>query len=239
MSGHSKWANIKHKKGLRDIDRSKQFTKLARDIRMAVQKGGTDIETNPALRLAVSKAKAANMTVDKIKDNISRAGGNKAGSELIEIIYEVNAGNGLLLLIRAITDNSNRSFTEIRNIVNKSEGKIASVGSVLWQFEQKGIILIVLKDASDYERLLEFCLEQEGVQDVIQDNNEVTILVDREALTVITQSLLDAGYVINQSELDYLASNEILIDKADEARLEEMTKLLEENQDVDKVWTNF
>lgn len=208
MSGHSKWANIKRKKGAEDARRGKIFTRLARDITMAAREGGSgDPAANPRLKIAIEKAKAENMPKENIERAIARGLGKlDEGEEMIEAIYEGYGPDGVAYLVETLSDNKNRTLSELKRVFNKAGGSLASAGSVLWQFDQKGVI--VLGDgAHDFDTVFMVAAEA-GADDVVDEGGVITVYTPREALNAVEEALRAQGYPIQEAALKWEAKNE-------------------------------
>lgn len=237
MSGHSKWANIKRTKGAEDAKRGKVFTSVSRDIVVAVREGGGDEAANAKLRIAVQKAKAANMPKDNIERAILRGLGKLEGADMEEITYEGYGLEGVAFLIDVLTDNKNRSLANIKQLFNKAGGSVASAGSVGWQFEQKGSL--ALQDTNvDFDEVFMVAAEA-GAEDVVNEDGTVSISTPREALGAVEAALTAAGYTVAESGLIWVAKNEtdVSLDKA----LQNMRLMsdLEELDDVQSVAFNM
>ena len=230
MSGHSKWSTIKRKKGAEDAKRGKIFTRLAKDITVAAREGGGDENSNSKLKLAIAKAKAANMPKDNIERAVLRGTGGLEGEEMVEITYEGYGLDGVAFIVDVLTDNKNRALAEIKHAFNKAGGSLASAGSVTWQFEQKGYI--VLASGADYDEVFMTAAEA-GADDVTEDDEgSITIYTPRELFGAVEQALSDNDYEIEESELRWEPTNEteLPVEKA----LQNM-RLLEHLDDLDDV----
>jgi YebC/PmpR family DNA-binding regulatory protein len=237
MSGHSKWSTIKRKKGAEDAKRGKIFTRIARDIMMAAKEGGGDENANPKLKLAVAKAKSANMPKDNIERAIMRGTGKLEGVEMEEITYEGYGPDGIAYLVDVLTDNKNRSLGEIKRVFNRANGSMASAGSVGWQFEKKGYIALK-GDNLDFDEVFMVAAEA-GADDVVDEDGTLTVYTPREQFAAVEAALSNAGYQIEESELKWEAKNETELppDKA-LANLRLMSDL-EELDDVQSVASNL
>ncbi|GAB1421805.1 YebC/PmpR family DNA-binding transcriptional regulator [Anaerolineales bacterium] len=205
MSGHSKWSTIKRKKGAEDAKRGKVFTKLAKDITLAAREGGGDETSNAKLKLAIGKAKSANMPKDNIDRAIKRGTGEIDGGQLEELIYEGYGPDGIAFIVEIVTDNKNRSLAEVKHAFNKNGGNLANSGAVAWQFEQKGYI--VLEEGKyDFEEVFMIAAEA-GADDVADEEGLVAIYTPREAFGAVIQALQDNHYEIAESELRWEAQN--------------------------------
>jgi YebC/PmpR family DNA-binding regulatory protein len=238
MSGHSKWSTIKRKKGAEDAKRGKIFTRLAREITMAARQGGGDPDTNAALRLAIEKAKGSNMPKDNIQRAIGRGTGEGADSTVLEeITYEGYAPHGIAILVDVVTDNKNRTLAEVKHVFSKYGGSLASAGSVMWQFEQRGYISI---DATDVDFDTLFLLAAEaGAEDVEQDEGEIAIYTPRDELGAVVDALRDAGYTIEEFELTWVAKNETSLDTNEAVKVMNLIERMEELDDVETVSSNL
>jgi YebC/PmpR family DNA-binding regulatory protein len=237
MSGHSKWATIKHKKGAADKARGKLFAKLARQIEVSARAGGGDPDANPTLRTAVQKAKAAQMTNDAIERAIKRGTGEGDGGTYESITYEGYAPGGVALLIEVLTDNRNRAGAEVRGVFNKLGGSMAEPGSVSWQFGRRGIIHV--DGAADEDELMLAAIEA-GAEDVTRDGASWTVLTEPSATFDVRQSLEDAGFVIESADTPLVSDNLVPIASGEEARkVLRIVEALEDNDDVQDVYANF
>lgn len=237
MSGHSKWSTIKRKKGAEDAKRGKIFTRLAREITMAARNGG-DPDTNPALRLAVDKARAANMPKDNILRAIARGTGEgDDAAALEEVTYEGYGPHGVAVLVDVVTDNKNRTLAEVKHVFSRSGGSLASQGSVTWQFEQKGLISLS-SEGVDFDELFLVAAEA-GAEDVQNDGESIAIYTPRDSLAEVARALHESGYTIEDSELTWVAKNEVALDKESTLRVMAMIEKLEELDDVQHVSSNL
>jgi YebC/PmpR family DNA-binding regulatory protein len=236
MAGHSKWANIKRKKGAEDAKRGKIFTRLARDITVAAKDGGGDEASNAKLALAVSKAKAANMPKDNIERAIKRGTGELEGGELFEIRYEAYGTDGVGFIIETLADNKNRALATIKAVLNRNNGSLASDGSVTWQFEQKGYI--ILKGEADFDEVFMTAAEA-GAEDVVDEDGQIVIYTPRDEYGSVDQALSEAGYETEESELRWFANNELELPKSKALKNLRLQELLEELDDVQSVSSNL
>ena len=237
MSGHSKWATIKHKKGAADKARGKLFAKLARQIEVAARSGGGDPDMNPALRTAVAKAKGSQMTNDAIDRAIKRGTG-EAGADTYEpITYEGYAPGGVALLIDVLTDNRNRTGAEIRSIFTKHGGSMAEPGSVGWQFTRRGVVLVSGVAAED--ALLDVALEA-GADDLVDDGGTWRITCEPSATTTVAERLTAAGFEVISAETPMVSDNLVPVDTVEGARaVLRILEVIEDNDDVQDVFANF
>ncbi|GAB4510467.1 MAG: YebC/PmpR family DNA-binding transcriptional regulator [Anaerolineae bacterium] len=236
MSGHSKWSTIKRRKGAEDAKRGKIFTRLGRDIMMAAREGGGDEGGNPKLKLAIAKARAANMPKENIERAVKKGTGELGGGDMEEITYEAYGPEGVAFLIDVLTDNKNRSLADVKYVFNRAGGSMASAGSVAWQFEQKGYIL--LKGELDFEEVFMVAAEA-GADDVVTVEDGTAVYTPREMFAAVEQALTEAGYEVEDSELRWEAKNqtEVAADKA-LANMKIMEQL-EELDDVQAVASNL
>lgn len=237
MSGHSKWSTIKRKKGAEDAKRGKIFTRLGRDITIAAREGGGDESTNPKLKLAIAKAKAANMPKDNIERAIKRGTGELEGGAMEEVTYEGYGPDGIAFVIEVLTDNKNRSLAEIKSVFNKNGGSLASAGSVLWQFEQKGYITLN-GNQLNFDEVFMIAAEA-GADDVVDEEGITTVYTPREAYTAVEEALTNAGYQVDESELRWIPKNETAVSPDKTAANMRLMEKLEELDDVQSVATNL
>ena len=251
MSGHSKWSTIKHKKGAKDAARGKLFSKLAKDIRVAVQLGGADEEMNFALRLAIEKAKAANMPKDNIERNIKKASGQSKADELVRITYEAYGPGSSMLIIECSTDNTNRSLTEVRTVISSHGGKFASEGSILWQFENVGLIELEAKrsiesargkqeeQTVDIDELQMEIMGYEGVEDILVEGTELSVIISKEGLQAARDGLMKGGVVLSEAKLAYIPQSYLDLSPDEQTRYDKLLAELENVDDVDNIWSNI
>ena len=237
MSGHSKWATIKHKKGAADKARGKLFAKVARQIEVAAKAGGGDIDSNPTLRTAVAKARAARMTNDAIDRAIKRGTG-EAGAETYEAItYEGYAPGGVALLIDVLTDNRNRTGAEIRSIFSKMGGSMAEPGAVGWQFSRRGVVMVSGK--ADEEALMLAALEA-GADDVVDDGGSWRVMSEPSRAYDVKDALEAAGFEVESADTPMVSENLVPVTSVDEARkVLRIMEAVEDNDDVQDVYSNF
>ena len=237
MSGHSKWATIKHKKGAADKARGKLFAKLARQIEVAA-KGGGDIEANPTLRTAVQKAKAARMTNDAIDRAIKRGTGESGADSYESIMYEGYAPGGVALLIDVLTDNRNRTGSEVRGVFTKLGGSMAEPGAVSWQFSRQGVI-IVPAEGVDEDELMMTALEA-GADDVIADGESFRIVTDPSVVYDVKAALDEAGTEVISADAPLVSENLVPVTAPGDAKaVLRILEALEDNDDVQDVFANF
>ena len=239
MSGHSKWSTIKRKKGVADAKRGAVFTKLANLIAIAAKEKGGDLDTNFTLKMAVEKAKVANMPKDNIEKAIKRGTGELEGKEIEELIYEGIGPIGVQFVIKAITDNKNRSAAEIRHIFSKVGG---SLGSVMWNFTQKGIINIEkdevnkkIKDKDEFE--LE--LIDAGSDDMIWKDEGLTVITEINDLYNVRKFLENKEIKTESVEIEFVAKEKITINEIDQNKIEKFIEMLEDCEDIGDYYTNI
>ncbi|HEY8001412.1 MAG TPA: YebC/PmpR family DNA-binding transcriptional regulator [Solirubrobacterales bacterium] len=238
MSGHSKWASIKHKKAATDAKRGQLFTKLARAIAVAAREGGADPDSNFTLAAAIEKAKGYSMPKDNIQRAIDRGAGAGAGDEQIErVVYEGYGPGGAAVLVDTLTDNRNRTGAEVRNLFDKSGGNLGEPGSVAWQFEKKGVILV------DGDRFSEDDLMpaiDAGAEDVVLDDDVLKLTTDPTALSAVRSALEGAGVEVQSADLAMEPNAVVEIGEEREARaLVRLMEALDDHDDVEAVHANF
>ena len=237
MSGHSKWATIKHKKGAADKARGKLFAKLARQIEVAARQGGGDIDSNASLRTQVLKAKAAQMTKDAIDRAVKRGIGENDGANYESIMYEGYAPGGVAMLIDVLTDNRNRTASDVRSAFTKFGGAMAEPGAVSWQFSRRGVVLV--DGRSDEDTLMTAALEA-GADDVERDGDSWRVLTDPSVVYDVKDALESAGMSIQSAESTMVSSTTIEVADKDDARnILRIMDMLEDNDDVQDVYANF
>lgn len=238
MAGHSKWANIKHKKAKEDARRGKIFTKLAREIEVAAREGGGDPEINFSLRLAMDNAKDANMPNDNIERAIKRGTGeDKDAAKMEQIYYEGYAPHGVALMLKCITDNRNRTVADVRHILSKSGGNMGDSGSVAWQFRRISFFDIPAHK-NDYDTIFELALET-GAEDVIDDEDFIEIIGPVEAFKTIHDRLEKEGIETENSGLRFLPTQEISLDLEKTLQVMDVIEKLEDLFDVQDVSSNL
>ena len=236
MSGHSKWATIKHKKGALDAKRGKIFTRLIREITMAAKSGG-DPEKNPRLRKAISDAKAENMPADNIKRAVQRGTGELPGATYEEFSLEGYGPGGVAVLVDLSTDNRNRTVSEIRHAFGKNGGNLGEAGSVAWMFHKKGDIMVP-KTLAKEDDLLNIVLEAGG-EDLKDDGENWEILTDPHAFEPVLEALKKANIAPTASEIGMIPQNYIKLEGQQASTMIRLVEALEEQDDVQHVWSNF
>ncbi len=236
MAGHSKWANIQHRKGAQDAKRGKLFTKLIREITVAARMGDPDPASNPRLRMAVDKALSGNMTKDTIERAIKRGSGVQDGENFEEVRYEGYGPGGVAVMVDCLTDNRNRTVAEVRHAFTKAGGNLGTDGSVAYQFTKSGI-LSYPRD-SDEDSLMEAALEA-GADDVVNnDDGSFDVLTQPEAFIDIRDAMKGAGLEPEQAEVTMRAANTTALDMADAEKMVRLLERLEDLDDVQQVYSN-
>lgn len=237
MSGHSKWAGIKHKKAAADAKKGQVYTKLIKEITVASREGGGNPETNARLRTAIAKAREENMPSDNIKMAIKRGTGELPGIAYETVIYEGYGQAGVAIMIEALTDNKNRTTAEIRNIMSKKGGNLAGSGSVSWMFTKKGYILID-KSLAKEEDLMSIVLDA-GAEDMKSDEKNYEIITPLSDLEKVKQALKDKGIKWEVAELTMIPSSTIKLTGNDAKQILALVEALEDHDDVQRVYANF
>ena len=236
MAGHSKWANIQHRKGRQDEKRGKIWTRVIREIMVAARQGGGDLSANPRLRLAVDKAKAANMPADNIKRNIDKATGNLDGVTYEEIRYEGYGIGGAAIIVDTMTDNRVRTVAEVRHAFSKYGGNMGTEGSVAFQFKHVGQIMFA--PGTDEERVMEIALEA-GADDVITDEEGgIEVLTAPGDFETVRDALQAAGFTADMAEVTMRPENTIALEGDDAARMQKLLDMIEDLDDVQDVYHN-
>jgi YebC/PmpR family DNA-binding regulatory protein len=237
MSGHSKWASIKHKKAIVDSKRGKLFTKLARAVTVAAKEGGGDVDGNPSLALAVQKARDASMPKDNIERAIAKGTGAGADAAALEtILYEGYGPGGVALLIEAVTDNRNRTGADVRHALSKGNGSLGEPGSVAYNFDKKGVIVV---DAERYSEDDLMVAIDAGAEDISRDDDAWEIITEPSDLTAVRKALEDAGVELQNAEVTQRPKVLVPVDEDTAAKLLRLIDNLEDNDDVDAVHANF
>jgi len=238
MSGHSKWAQIKRKKAATDVKRGKIFTKLIREIITAARLGGGDPDSNARLRAAIEAAKAENMPKQNIERAIKKGTGELEGSYYEEVSYEGYGTGGIAILISALTDNRNRTVSELRYLFSKYGGNLGETGCVSWMFEKKGVISFA-KNEIDEEGLMELAVEA-GAEDIKIEEDEFEVITTPEEFDRIKQFFDKAGLKYERAEITMICKNVVKItDKNQAERILKLMEALEDHDDVQKVYANF
>jgi YebC/PmpR family DNA-binding regulatory protein len=241
MSGHSKWKTIQHKKAATDAKRGKIFTRLTREIIIAAREGGGDPNVNFNLRLAMDKAKASNMPKDNIERAVKRGAGELKGDELAEVVYEGYGPSGVALLVQVLTDNRNRTVSEVRRVLTRQGGSMAEAGAVAWQFERKGYIAIAPDGAPngvDRDALFEVAVEA-GADDVVFSDDLVEIFAEVSSFQAVRQALADAGIAFETVELAMIPKTPMQLGEKETFQVMGVIEDLEDLDDVQQVYSNL
>ena len=236
MSGHSKWSTIKRKKGAEDAKRAKIFTRLGRDLMVAAREGGSDDSANPRLKLALAKARAANMPKDNIERAIKKGAGEIAGGEVVEMLYEGYGPEGVAYIVEILTDNKNRALAEVKHAFSKHAGSLATNGAVMWQFDQRGYI--TLKGEADFDEVFMEAAEA-GAEDVVDEAGVIAVYTARDDFTAVENALTEAGYDIDDSELRWFPQNEVDVPTGKALQNMRLLEQLEDAEDVQTVSFNL
>lgn len=237
MSGHSKWATIKHKKAAQDAKRGKIFTKLIREITVAARQGGSNTDANPRLRLAIQKAKDNNMPQDNIDRAIKKGTGELEGVNYEEVVYEGYGPGGIAIMVEVLTDNKNRATGEIRNTFSKKGGNMAGHGSVSWIFEKKGYI-VINKIEIEEDRLMSIVLDA-GAEDLKTEESTYAVITDPSDFDKVKKTIEDNGIKIEVAEITNVPKNTIKVIGEDAKKVLALVNELEEHDDVQNVCANF
>ena len=236
MSGHSKWSTIKHKKGAADAKRGKLFSKPAKEITGAAKIGGGDPQSNLRLRTAILKARSMSMPNKNIDNAIKSGLGNKESDNYEEIIYEGYGPDGVAILIECLTDNKNRTVSDIRALLSKNGGAMGASGSVAWQFDKKGVISVE-RSVIEEAKLIDIALEA-GAEDVEVDQEGYTILTDMASFHQVHEKIKEQVSEIAQAELAYIAKNDVALPEEKILKIEKLIELLDDLDDVQSVASN-
>jgi YebC/PmpR family DNA-binding regulatory protein len=237
MSGHSKWATTKHRKGAKDAARAKVFAKLIRQVEVAAREGGNDVETNAALRTMYQKAREASVPLDTIERAIKRGTGELEGVRYEAISYEGYAPGGVAIIIETLTDNRNRTSAEIKHVLSKNGGSIAEPGAVSWQFDRKGSIEV--KGPLDEDQLLEWVLEAGG-ENFVEQNENFVVTTEATEMAMVRDALEGFGLSVVTSELTLVPQNLIPVASDSEAtKILRLMDAIDDHDDVQNVFANF
>lgn len=236
MAGHSKWANIQHRKGRQDEKRGKVWTRVIREIMVAARTGGGDLSANPRLRLAVEKAKAANLPADTVKRNIDKATGNLEGVSYEEIRYEGYGIGGAAIIVDTMTDNRVRTVAEVRHAFSKHGGNMGTEGSVAFQFKHCG--QLVYAPGSDEEKMMEAALEAGADDVIVDDDGAIEVLTAPTDFETVQAALNAAGFEAEVAEVTMRAANPIELAGDDTTRMQKLLDVLEDLDDVQAVYHN-
>ncbi len=236
MAGHSKWANIQHRKGAQDAKRGKLFTKLIREITVAARLGGGDASANPRLRAAIDKALSANMTKDTIERAVKRGAGGGDGQDMEEVRYEGYGPGGVAVMVDCLTDNRNRTVAEVRHAFSKSGGNLGTEGSVAYQFTQQGILSY--PPGSDEDTIMEAALEAGAEDVVVNDDGSIDVLTTPNDFPAVKDAMVAAGLEPEIAEITMRASVTASLDVETAAKMVRLLEMLEDLDDVQNVYSN-
>jgi YebC/PmpR family DNA-binding regulatory protein len=236
MAGHSKWANIKFRKGAQDAKRGKIFTKLIREITIAARVGGSDVASNPRLRLAIDKAKAQSMPKDNIDRAIKRGSGELDSDNYEEVRYEGYGPNGVAVMVDCLTDNRNRTVAEVRHAFSKFGGNLGADGSVAYLFAQVG--LLSYPDGTDEDSVMEAAIEAGAIDVVVNDDGSIEVLTDPDDFERIRDAMIDSGLAPEQAEVTMRADTRAPVDADSADSLLKMLDMLDDLDDVQQVYSN-
>ncbi len=236
MSGHSKWSTIKHKKGKADAARGKIFTKIGRELVVAVKESGPDPDSNSRLRDAIAKAKAANMPNDNINRSIKKASGELGNVEYLELTYEGYGVGGSAVIVETMTDNKNRTVGEVRHAFDKNGGSLGTTGSVAFQFEKKGV-LVIDAEGKEEDAVMEDALDA-GAEDFSNEGEAFEIITEPGSFSAVRELLEAKGYEFLSAEMDMIPSNEVTLNEEQTKQFNKMIDMLEDNDDVQNVFHN-
>jgi YebC/PmpR family DNA-binding regulatory protein len=239
VSGHSKWSSIKHKKGAADSKRGQLFSKLSRAIIVAAKDGGPDPAGNLALQNAIEKARSYSMPKDNIERAIAKGSGADADAASFEtVVYEGYGPEGVAVLVEAVTDNRNRTASEVRHAFTKHGGNLGTTGAVAWQFERRGVVLVAAGGAD--EDALVLVAAEAGADDVALDGSSFVVTSDPEALSGVRRALQDAGFAVESVELAMIPKSTVAVsDESAARRIMSLVEGLEDTEDVQDVYANF
>ena len=237
MSGHSKWATIKRKKAVTDSRRGKIFTQIIKEITIAAKSGGGDPSGNPRLRLAIDKAKSSNMPADNIKRAIMKGTGELPGVSYEDVTYEGYGPGGVALIIESVTDNKNRTVSEIRHLLERNGGKFGATGSVAWMFHKKGTIRTP-KGAMTEDDMLSIVLDA-GADDLRLDGDSFEITTSPEAFEAVKKAIEDQHIAIEEAEIHKVPENTVRVEGPDAEKVLKLMEALEEHDDTQHVYANF
>lgn len=237
MSGHSKWSSIKHKKAAADSKRGKLFTKLIREIMVAARAGGGELETNPRLRTAINTAKDANMPSDNIERAIKKGTGGLEGVSYEEVHYEGYGPHGVAVYVRCLTDNKNRTASDVRNIFSKRTGSMAGAGSVSWIFEKKGLLVVSQSQVAE-EKLMEIVLAA-GAEDLSSTGDKFEIITEPSKFEAVKAGLAKEKIATDSAELTMIPKNQVALTPDKARAVLGLVEALEDHDDVQNVYANF
>lgn len=237
MSGHSKWANIKHKKEKTDAQRGKIFTKIGREIAIAVKEGGGDPDQNAKLRDVIAKAKANNMPNENIMRSIKKAAGELGSVSYEEVVYEGYAPGGIAIIVRAVTDNRNRTAGEMRHIFDKSGGSLGATGCVGWMFDRTGVIVIERKAGMEEDEVMLDAIDA-GAQDIEAGDDYFEVTTDPADFSAVREALEKKGYALLSAGIELIPQNTVAVPAENADALQTILDKLEDHDDVQEVYSN-
>ena len=238
MAGHSKWANIKHRKAKADAGKGRLFTRLSREIIIAVKQGGPDPDANFKLKMSIQKARANNVPADSIARTIRKASGEESSEQYEELIYEGYAVGGVAVLVEAATDNRNRTASEVRYIFSKRGGSLGEAGCVAWMFQQKGKIVVELTEELDEDSLMALALDA-GAEDIEVEGDTALVLTEPGELESVQTFMEENGVSIAESAVERIPQTTVEVGDSDAKRVMALIENLEENEDVTNVYANY
>ncbi len=237
MAGHSKWANIRHRKAAQDAKRGKIYTKLAREITVAAKEGGGDPEKNPRLRAAIEKARKFNMPKENIERAIKRGTGELQGESYEEITYEGYGPGGVAVIVKCLTDNRNRTASEVRHVFSKYGGNLGTSGCVSYLFNRKGVITV---DAEKYdEETVMMAAIEGGAEDVVREEDKFVIYTEPSELEQVRKAVVDAGIEVEEAKLDLIPTTTTRVEGETAQKVLKLLMALEDLDDVQEVYSNF
>ncbi|WP_456457171.1 YebC/PmpR family DNA-binding transcriptional regulator [Thermovibrio sp.] len=237
MAGHSKWANIRHRKAAQDAKRGKIYTKLAREITVAAREGGGDPEKNPRLRAAIEKARKFNMPKENIERAIKRGTGELQGESYEEITYEGYGPGGVAVIVKCLTDNRNRTASEVRHVFSKHGGNLGTSGCVSYLFNRKGVITV---DAEKYdEETVMMAAIEGGAEDVVKEEDKFVIYTEPSELEQVRKAVVDAGIEVEEAKLDLIPTTTTRVEGETAQKVLKLLMALEDLDDVQEVYSNF
>jgi len=237
MSGHSKWANIKNKKERTDAKRGKIFTKIGREIAVAVKEGGDNPNANSKLKDVIAKAKANNMPNDTISRSIKKAAGALGDINYEEIVYEGYGPGGVAVIVEALTDNRNRTASDVRHCFDKNGGSLGATGCVAWMFERKGVIAIEKADGLDEDEVMLMAIDA-GASDVQADDEMLEVITDAASFSAVREALENAGIAFADADIQLVPSNTVDVTEETQDSVQNLLDMLEDNDDVQNVYHN-
>ncbi|MDA0745963.1 MAG: YebC/PmpR family DNA-binding transcriptional regulator [bacterium] len=241
MAGHSKWANIKHRKGKNDAARGKLFTKLIREITVAAREGGGDETANPRLRTAILSAKSENMPAANIDRAVKKGTGELPGESYESAVYEGYGPGGVALFVETLTDNKNRTVSEVRHLLNKHNGSMADSGSVAWIFDQKGLVVVpkAETDEDTFEDTLMMVALEAGAEDIVEDETTFEIYTPLQEFDQVRKALEAKNIVFERAELTRVPQNTVPVEGSVARQILKLLEMLEDQDDVQQVYANF